>query len=172
MKVTLNQTDMKYWSFFHANPRLSQIRPKTWFLKQYQQKIKKKFAYVHWFEPPSNYYDLTNKFMRGRKEWYPAEWLRSKKPSWHSLDTFLLTASTCYGMMYTWRRGGMVYTADSKSAARSGLWVRVPPTPPGLLAQSVEQRTFNPKAQGSSPCRPPTYKKNAFLIHSAYLLEF
>jgi hypothetical protein len=45
------------------------------------QKIKKKFAYVHWFEPPSNYYDVTNKFMKGRKEWYPADWLRSKKPS-------------------------------------------------------------------------------------------
>jgi hypothetical protein len=47
----------------------------------WKQKIKKKFAYVYWFEPPSNYYDLTNKFMRGRKEWYPAEWLRSKKSS-------------------------------------------------------------------------------------------
>jgi len=45
------------------------------------QKIKKKFAYVHWFEPPSNYYDVTNKFMKGRKEWYPADWLRSKKTS-------------------------------------------------------------------------------------------
>ena len=61
-----------------------------------------------------------------------------------------------------WESGGMVDTVDSKSAASTGVRVRVPsllPTSPrggiyGSLAQLVEHRTFNPRVAGSIPARP------------------
>ena len=45
----------------------------------WKHKVKNEFVYVHWFRPPSNYYNLTNKQAQGKKEWYPAEWLRKTK---------------------------------------------------------------------------------------------
>ena len=54
---------------------------KTFFTynRGWKHKLKNEFVYIHWFQPPSNYYNLTNKQAQGKKEWYPAEWLRKTK---------------------------------------------------------------------------------------------
>ena len=56
-------------------------------------------------------------------------------------------------------------TADSKSAARKGVRVQVPPFLPscGSLAQLAEQRTFNPRVLGSIPRRPTIFKPGAMV---------
>ena len=60
----------------------------------------------------------------------------------------------------------MMYTRDLKSLAFRGVpvqvWLRAPfqNHTSGSLAQSVEQRTFNPLVEGSNPSRPTTLNQH------------